>query len=174
VQVGRIFREGEYNFTSMKLGATLHSHPNTTFKVEYTWSNALVFQHNVPTTSFESNRYNLGHFLEDNARDLYIAAEYRPYRTLKITAYYNFSQKGPDHTLLGTMPRTTITPLDPVVWESSRYGISASMQVIHDFYLRLGYEWRNVTGDEGYINLWTPDVYYGRTGTLNIGLNYGF
>jgi hypothetical protein len=174
VQVGRIFREGEYNFTSLKLGTTAHPYPNTTITVEYTWSNGLVFRHYVPTTTFESNRYNLGHFLEDNARDLYIAAEYRPYRTLKIRGYYNFSEKGPDHTILGTMPRTTIIPLNPVVWESSRYGISVSMQVIHDLCLRLGYEWRNVTGEEGYINLWTPDVYYGKTGTLNIGLNYGF
>lgn len=174
VQVGRIFRDGEYNFSSFKAGVSSTLIPNTNLIVEYTWSNALVFRHMVPTTTFESNNYNLGHFLEDNARDLYGAIEVMPWKTLKIRGYYNLSEKGADHTLLGTMPRTTITPLDPVVWESRRIGIAASMQLIHDLYFRLGYEWRTVTGEEEFMKMWTPDVYHGKTGTLNIRLNYGF
>ncbi|MDF1573531.1 MAG: hypothetical protein P1P82_18150, partial [Bacteroidales bacterium] len=165
VQVGRIFRDGEYNFTSVKFGTSIipafihRSAGNIKLIFEYTWSNSLVFRHNVPTTTFESNQYNLGHFLEDNARDIYAAVEFRPWRTLRLKAWYNFSEKGPDHTLLGTMPRTTHIPLDPVVWESERYGISASMQIVHDLYLRFGYEIRTVTGDQEWIDRWTPSVY---------------
>ncbi len=174
VQVGRIFRKGEYNFSSFKAGISAHPLPNTAIHVEYTWSNALVFRHMVPTTTFESNSYNLGHFLEDNARDLYTAIEFSPWRTLKIKGYLNLSQKGADHTLLGTMPRTTITPLSPEVWRSSRTGISASMQLINDLYLRMGYEWREVTGEQEWVEMWTPEVYHGKTGTMHMGLNYGF
>lgn len=174
VQVGRIFREGEYNFTSYKIGATSYQLPNVNLTVEYTWSNSLVFRHFVPTTTFESNRYNLGHFLEDNARDYYAAVEFRPWRTLMIKSYYNLSQKGPDHTLLGTMPRTTHPPVEPVVWESRRSGIIASLQVINNMYLRLGYEWRDVTGEQEWIEMWTPEEYWGRTGTMVFGINYGF
>lgn len=180
VQVGRIFRKGEYNFTSYKIGTSVIPWPEKEFTgnlkmiFEYTWSNSLVFRHFVPTTTFESNQYNLGHFLEDNARDIYAAIEFRPWCTLKIRSYYNRSEKGPDHTLLGTMPRTTITPLDPVVWKSTRLGLDVSMQIFNDLYFRMGYEIRTVRGNQEWIDLWTPDVYQGETGTFNIGLNYGF
>lgn len=174
VQVGRIFRDGEYNFTSVKIGASAYRIPHTALRIEYTWSNALIFRHYVPTTTFESNQYNLGHFLEDNAKDFYAAIEIKPWRTMKVVGYYNESIKGPDHTRMGTMPRAEIDPFDPIVWESTKIGISTSLQIINDLYFRLGYEWRNVSGEQGYIEMWTPEVYWGKTGTLNVGLNYGF
>jgi hypothetical protein len=155
VAVKRIFREGEYNFTSYKVGVSNQHLPNTKFILEYTWSNSLVFMHYVTTTTFESNQYNLGHYLEDNAEELH-------------------AKKGPDHTLLGTMPRNMVPHHEPIVWEQKRIGINASLQLFHDMHLRVGYEWSEVTGEQEWIELWTPEVYYGKTGTLNIGLNYGF
>ena len=174
IQVGRIFRENEYNFTSWKIGASVTPIPLATIRAEYTWSNALVFMHYVPTTTFESNQYNLGHFLEDNARDIYFSLQIKPWYTLAITAYYNLSQKGPDHTALGTNPRYAIEPLTPIVWERQVVGIQAQMQIINDLYLRLGYRRSNVTGEQEFLDRWTPSVYHGLTGTLNVGLNYGF
>ena len=174
VAVDRIFNQEEHNFVSYKAGVSSTLLPDTRFVAEYTWSNALTFMHNVPTTTFESNRYNLGHYLEDNAKDLYLSMEYRPLRTLNIRGYFNQSQKGPDHTALGTEPRAGITPLEPVVWESMRAGILGTFQLMNDLYARLGFEWRNVTGEQDYINRWTPEEYHGKTATLRIGLNYGF
>ncbi len=174
VAADRILNDTEHNFVSYKAGVSSAIIPDLTLLAEYTWSNALVFMHNVPTTTFESNRYNLGHYLEDNAKDLYLGMAYRPFRTLQVKAYFNRSLKGPDHTALGTMPRTGIEPLEPVVWNSTRAGILATMQVVNDLYLRLGYEWRNVTGEQEYLDRWTPDEYHGQTGTLRMGINYGF
>ncbi len=174
IQVGRIFREGEYNFSSFKSGASWSPFPNINLQFEYTWSNALIFRHYVTTTTFESNQYNLGHFLEDNAKDLYTAINIKPIRTLNVSIYYNRSLKGPDHTLLGTSPRAEITPFEPVVWESTRIGILTNTQLINDLYMRLGYEWRNVSGESQWVEMWTTEVYQGITGTLNFGLNYGF
>jgi hypothetical protein len=174
VAVDRAFDSEEHNFVSYKAGAATTLIPNTRFWVEYTWTNALTFMHFVPTTTFESNQYNLGHYLEDNARQFYLGAEFRPIRTLNIRAWYSHSEKGPDHTAMGTMPRQGTTALEPIVWESASAGILASCQLVNDLYLRLGYEWRNVSGLPGYLNLWTPEVYHGQTGTLRLGLNYGF
>jgi len=174
VQVARIFNPDDHNPVSYKFGLSTNRIKNTNFILEYTWSNTLIYRHYVPTTTFESNMYNLGHFLEDNAQDIYVALEYKPLRTLKLKGYYNYALKGPDHTLLGTTPRTTMPLFDPIVWESTRIGLSASMQVINDLYLRLGYEWRNVSGDQDMMDMWTPEVYHGQTGTVNVGVNYGF
>jgi hypothetical protein len=174
VAVDRIFNSDEHNFVSYKAGLSTTFMHNTRITAEYTWTNALTFMHYVPTTTFESNQYNLGHYLEDNAKDFYLGAEYRPFRTIAIKAYYNNSQKGPDHTELGTMPRDGIAPFEPIVWKSTRTGILATLQIINDLYARVGFEWRNVTGEESYLNRWTPMEYHGKTSTLRIGLNYGF
>ena len=72
------------------------------------------------------------------------------------------------------MPREEIPPFDPIVWVSDRIGILATYQLINDLYVRLGYEWRNVTGETTYLEQWTPDEYHGKTGTLRLGLNFGF
>ena len=75
---------------------------------------------------------------------------------------------------MGTTPRDEIEPFEPVVWKSLRFGIQANMQIINDLYTRIGYEWRNLTGEDAYVDRWTASVYHGKTGTLNIGINYGF
>jgi len=170
----RMFESDEYNFVSYKFGVASTILRNTRVVAEYTWTNALTFRHKTPTTTFESNQYNLGHYLEDNAKHFYLGVEYRPLRTLNIKAYYSHAEKGPDHTELGTEPRAEIPPLDPIVWTSDKVGILATYQLINDLYLRLGYEWRNVTGDQAYLDQWTPDEYHGKTGTFRIGINYGF
>jgi len=174
VAVDRIFESDEYNFVSYKAGVATTILPNTRLWTEYTWTNVLTFRHMIPTATFESNQYNLGHYLEDNARQFCVGAEYRPVRTLNISAYYKHSEKGPDHTELGTMPRAGTAPFDPIVWESKRIGLLATCQLVNDLYLRVGYEWRNVSGEEEYLDLWTPEEYHGKTGTFRIGLNYGF
>ena len=50
VAVDRFFNSEEHNFVSYKLGAATTLLPNSRIWAEYTWSNALVFRHNVPTT----------------------------------------------------------------------------------------------------------------------------
>jgi len=170
----RIFDPDEYNFVSYKAGVASTIIPDFRMVAEYTWSNALVFMHNIPTTTFESNQYNLGHYLEDNAKDFYLGVEYHPFRTLNLKLYFNHSLKGPDHTALGTTPRSEIPPFEPVVWESTKVGILGSIQIINDLYARIGYEWRNVKGEQDYLDRWTAKEYHGQTGTLRVGLNYGF
>ena len=175
LQVGRIFEKDEYNPISYKAGMASTLILNTRFVIEYTWTNSLTFMHRMVTTTFESNRYNLGHYLEDNAKDLYIALEYRPLRSVLIRGYFNRSVKGPDYTALGVWEAgPAVAPFEPIVWQSNRAGLLATMQVVHDLYLRVGYEWRDVSGEQEYMDGWTPAVYHGRTGTLRIGLNYGF
>ena len=205
LKVSRFTDPVEYNLWSVKAG--LHTVsllpssgllPRTSLVAEYTITNALPFRHYVPTLTFESNRYNLGHYLEDNARELYASLSLgAPYpsgltpgslasigqalrfarnilATLRLNISYNYSMKGPDHTLLGTEPRIAIRPFTPTVWESSHFGLIVNCQVINDLYIRLGYEWRNVTGEQAYLDMWTPAVYHGKTNTFSFGVNFGF
>jgi hypothetical protein len=174
VAMDRIFNDQEFNFVSYKAGFSSTLVPNVRVVAEYTWTNCLTFMHNIPTTTYESNRYNLGHYLEDNAKDLYAAVEWSPWRTLRLRGYLNRSVKGPDHTALGTMPREAIPPFDPVVWESMKAGVLVTVQLVNDLSVRLGYEWRDVTGEPDVLERWTAEVYHGQTSTLRFGINYGF
>lgn len=206
LKVSRFTDPDEHNLWSLKAGLhavnvlprSSHLVPRTSLTVEYTLTNALTYRHYIPTLTFESNQYNLGHFLEDNAEDLYAALSVsspfpqgnslgsqssrrqtlRPLRnffaSLRLNIYYNRSMKGPDHTLLGTEPRAGIKPFTPAVWESGRFGIKANFQVINDLYVRFGYEWRNVTGEQAYLDMWTPEVFHGKTNTVSVGVNFGF
>ncbi len=174
VAMDRIFDDEEFNFVSYKAGFSTTILPNFRVLAEYTWTNCLTFMHNIPTTTYESNRYNLGHYLEDNSKDFYASVDWSPWRTLHIKAHIGISQKGPDNTALGTMPRAEIPPFDPIVWESTSYGLLATVQLVNDLSVRLGYTWRDVSGDQDYMNRWTADVYHGQTNTFRFGINYGF
>ena len=77
-------------------------------------------------------------------------------------------------TALGTTPRDEIPPFEPIVWKSLSTGILATYQIVNDLYVRLGYEWRNVSGEQEYIEQWTAEEYHGKTGTLRLGMNFGF
>jgi len=174
VAIDRVFNDEEFNFMSYKAGLSSTIVPNLRVTAEYTWTNALTFMHYVPTTTFESNQYNLGHYLEDNARDLYASVSWSPWRTLRVKAYLNKSLKAPDHTELGTMPRAGFPSFEPIVWESMKLGALLSVQLVNDLCLRIGYKWREVKGEETYLDRWTPDEYHGQTNTFHFGINYGF
>lgn len=173
--VKRITDPDNHNFYSFKIGSHVSNLiPNAYAGFEYTYSNALVFRHDVPTLTFETNRFNLGHYLEDNAKEIFVQLGYRPIRNMDVNLSWCRAEKGSDNTLLGTMPRTSISPLDPIVWESDELSLSLSWQIINDIYFRFGYTVRNVSGKQSYLDMWTQKFQQGKTGTINFGMNIGW
>ncbi|MCF8378537.1 MAG: hypothetical protein K9H49_03105 [Bacteroidales bacterium] len=175
VAVKRITDPDNHNFYSFKIGSHISNLiPNAYAGFEYTISNALIFRHNVPTLTFESNLFNLGHYLEDNAKEIFLQLGYRPGRNMDIKLSWNHAEKGPDHTLLGSLPRQSIEPFTPTVWTSDKLTLNFNWQIINDIYLRIGYSFQNVEGEESYLDMWTPEFEQGKTGTLNFGINVGW
>ena len=80
LSVSRFTKNDEWNFLSYKAGFRLTDLPvsNLSFTTEFTYSYPLAFQHYVPTLTFETNGYNLGHYLRDNSREWYVALDYHP------------------------------------------------------------------------------------------------
>ncbi len=173
--VKRINDADNHNFYSFKIGSRITNLlPNAYGGIEYTISNALTFRHDVPTTTFESNNFNMGHYLEDNSKEIFLQLGYRPIRNMDVNLSWSHAEKGPDNTLLGTMPRASIEPFTPVVWESDELALNVSWQVFNDTYIRLGYSFRNVGGEQSYLDMWTPGFYQGKTGTVRFGVNVGW
>ncbi len=171
LSVSRIFKKDAWNFVSWKAGFRLTDLPfeNFSFTAEYTYTYPLTYQHYVPTLTFESNRYNLGHYLRDNSREWYFSAGYRPLRAMEISLWFLNAIRGPDYTELGTS-RVGNPPLESVEWRNISLGLKASYQVINDLYAWGSFNISNISGDER----WSPEYFYGRKKTFNVGITYGF
>ena len=169
--VSRFTKKDEWNFFSYKAGFRLSNFPvsNLSFTSEFTYTYPLSFQHDFPTLTFETAGYNLGHYLKDNSREWYLAFDYRPMRTLNISLFFTDAIRGPDYTELG-VNRVGNPPLVSVNWHSTAVGLKASYQVINDLYAWFSFTNSDVRGDER----WSPEYFYGKKNTFNLGVTFGF
>ncbi|MGC9471536.1 MAG: hypothetical protein ACP5D1_08325, partial [Bacteroidales bacterium] len=142
ISLSRMFDpESHSNFYSWKIGGRLSGFPLTDagLTLEYTRTNPLVYKHYLPTLTFESNRYNLGHYLHDNATELYVSADYTPLRGVFVKAAYLHARKGPDYTSIGGS-RLGLPFMETVEWENKTFSLEASWQVIHDGYVYFSWQ----------------------------------
>jgi hypothetical protein len=169
--ISRITKKDEWNFVSWKAGFRLSNYPvmNISLTTEYTYSYPLTYQHYVPTLTFESNEYNLGHYLKDNSREWFVSLDYRPLRTLDIKLWFLDAIRGPDYTALGT-PRLGNPPLESIEWRNTSFGISGSYQIINDLYVWTSFVNSDISGDMR----WSPEYFYGRKSTFSVGGTLGF
>ncbi len=82
----RLTDKKTHNFWSAKLGIKESNLlvNNLSINVEYSMSRPITYQHRVPTLTYESNNYNMGYYLRDNSREIYISVEYKPIRGLHL------------------------------------------------------------------------------------------
>jgi len=169
--VSRITNPDEWNFLSYKGGFRLSDLPfnNLSFTTEFTWSYPLAYQHNVPTTTFQTANYNLGWYLRDNSREWYVAIDYSPVRTMDINLFFNHAIRGPDYTELGGS-RIGNPPLTTIQWHSRSFGVKASCQIINDLYVWGSAVASDISGDER----WSAPYFFGKKNTVNFGVTAGF
>jgi hypothetical protein len=169
--ISRIQKKDEWNFISWKAGFSLSNYPfsDISLTTEFTYSYPLTYQHYVPTLTFETNGYNLGHYLKDNSREWYVALDYRPVRTLDIKISFTDAIRGPDYNSLGG-DRVGNPPLSSVEWHLTTFGLKGSCQVINDLYTWFTFSNSNIRGKEE----WNAEYFSGRKNTLNLGITFGF
>ena len=171
LSVSRFTMKDQWNFFSWKAGFRVSDLPvqNLSFTTEFTYTYPLTFQHYVPTLTFATQNFNLGHYLRDNAREWYAAFDYRPMRTLGLDLFFLDAIRGEDYTELGGS-RLGNKPLIPVKWHNTSVGVKGSYQVINDLYLWGSLVWSNVRGD----SRWSPEIFQGIKSTVNGGMTIGF
>ena len=171
LNVSRFTKKNAWNFFSYKAGFRLTDLPvsNLSFTTELTYTYPLTFQHYVPTLTFQNAGYNLGYYLKDNSREIYIAFDYHPARTLDLNLFFLDEIRGPDYTELGTN-RVGNPPIANIQWHNTSYGFKGSYQVINDLYTWVSFSVGNITGD----TRWSPAYFYGKKNTLNAGMTFGF
>lgn len=168
----RMFQKDKHsNFFSLKAGVRISNFPlqNLTLTAEYTRNNPQVFEHIIGTTTFESNLYNLGHYLRENAQELYLSADYRPFKNAVVSLSYTHAQKGPD-TSQG-VSRWGLPFMDYVDWQANITSAVFRYQVLHDAYLYMGVDYALYQGN---VAQFTPSFLTGSPLTITFGGNFGF
>jgi hypothetical protein len=171
LSVSRFTKKNEWNYFSYKAGFRLDDLPvsNLSLTTEFTYTYPLTFQHYVPTLTFQNAGYNLGYYLKDNSREIYVALDYRPLRTLDINLSFLDAIRGPDYNELGGS-NVGNPPMAFIQWHNTSYGIKASYQIINDLYTWISFTSGNITGDAR----WSPAYFFGRKNTVNAGVSFGF
>jgi hypothetical protein len=171
LSVSRFNKDDEWNFFSYKAGFRLSNFPvsNLSFTSEFTYTYPLTFQHYVPTTTFETAKYNMGHYMKDNSREWYLAFDYKPMRAMNINIFFIDAIRGPDYTETGGS-RLGNPPLETIEWHNTAVGMRASYQLINDVYTWLSACYSDISGDKR----WSADYYYGYKATVNVGVMVGF
>lgn len=171
LSTSRFFNDSVWNFWSIKGSMRISDLiPNTFITAEYTKSMPLTYKHNIPTTTFESNGYNLGHYLMDNSQEIYLSLVFKPYKTIRFKLAYLYAKKGKDYDDLGGS-RLGNPYMETVEWENKSISFSANYQIINDGYVFLKYLHSDISGDQ--IKYTTP-AFHGKQNTISFGMNFGF
>ena len=173
ISIERLRENGHMDYYSLNAGFQVSNLiPNTFITLEYFKSYPLVYKHNMPTTTYESNFYNMGHYMQDNSQSLYAALEVRPVRGLLVKTSFTTARHGRDHEELGT-DRVEVVQyfMDSVTWKNRAFSVDINYQLFNDIYIFGGYTWQNPTGE---IEKYTAPYYWGKTNTFSFGVNYGF
>jgi hypothetical protein len=171
LSTSRFFNDTVWNFWSIKTSMRIADLiPNTFITAEYTKTMPLTYKHNIPTTTFESNGYNLGHYLMDNVQEIYLAVQVKPIKTLSLKMAYLLAQKGKDYNELGGS-RLGNPFMDSVEWENQSLSFHARYQIMNDGYVFINYLFSNISGE---LDKYTAPMFHGKQNTISFGLNFGF
>jgi len=170
--------EEQSNFFSVKVGAELSNFPlkNVQLLAEYTRNNPLVYRHYIPTATFASNGYGMGHYLGDNAQEIALGLVVKPISKLTARVQWIFAQKGEEYPYTGQAGTSGdglgLPFLEKYYWQSSELSFSANYQLLNDCYLFGGIKMSNQEG--ALTEVYSMPYYIGKQTTVNIGANIGF
>lgn len=175
ISVSNIFKNDKHtNIWSIKSGLRYSNIlPNLDVAIEYTRTNPWVYRHQIESTTFASNQYNLGHYLGENAQEFYGEITWRPLRRLKTRLFGVWAEKGPEHEyeiVLGNANVTGLDFMESTDWRSVELGFRVDYEIIHDARVYLGAAYRSISGNPVYAH----PYFYGETLTIQAGAFIGF
>lgn len=176
ISIGKVFdSKKSSNIASGKLGVRVDNFPvkNTYFLAEYTRTNPWTYRHQIESTTYTSNNYNLGHYLGENAQEIYLEAGLKLFRGFKATLSYTLAKKASEHNyelVRGNANVTGLPFLKTVVWENQTVEGAIKYEVINDGFVFARVRLSKIDGDVNY----TPTIFRGTQTTISGGINFGF
>ena len=138
ITIAQIFNAAQQrNQVGVTLGTRAYDlfFPNTDILIEYTRTNPWVYNHKYPDVTYQSSQYDLGDWIGQNADDLDLEANYRPYRALKVgLAFESLRKGGMDSTKFQYAFPTPPFLYGPVIKKQS-YGVTAQYEIVRDMFV---------------------------------------
>ena len=181
--ITRINDSDRHNFVSYKCGSRLSNWPipNVSLTAEYTKVNPIVYKHRVPTTTFETNDFNLGYYLRDNSQEIYFAVDVKPFRGFLFKGEYFVAKHGNEYSYTDGNVAETLPFMQDVTWKNTSYIFTARWEFIHNSWLLLSATFSDIRGydvdgntAQYYLDLYTPPSFQGKNTIITCGLNFGF
>ena len=183
--ISRISDDARTNFTGTKGGFRLSNWPltNVALTAEYTFTFPKTYQHRTPVTTYETNNFNLGHYLRDNSRELYLGLQIKPVKGLSLDVSFLNAEKGNVVPYVYNAP----TPVDSdpfmeeVVWSNNTSALKARYLFFNNFSAFIELYSSDIRGydvdgqsSQDYLNMFTPDLFHGKNNTMVFGFQLGF
>lgn len=179
----RVGNSTRHNFTSYKIGLAASNFliKNISFGFEYTQTSPITFKHRISSITFESNQFNLGHYLRDNSEEFYIWAKYKPYAGLTFNISYTYAVHGNEYQYINGTDAEKYPFIKDKTWQMNAVETKCTYQIYSGIFVYLSYEISDIKGFDVddhtasyYLDLYTPKLYQGNTHTLSAGFNIGF
>ena len=187
----------EKNPVSFKIGGKVTNFPisNLSATAEFTRTNIINYKHSIPAISYASNSYNMGHYLGDNAQELYASLGYKLIRGLDLNVYYlnaqhgneyNYARRGEDANVRQIISQPS---LGDVIWKNQTVGFKALYEVFNNAYAVVNIENSNIEGfdavsepiggenrmtAQGTLDFFTAPFLHGKNTTFTVGFSLGF
>ena len=183
--ISRVGDPDRTNFTGFKAGLSLSGWPlsNLILRGEHTFTNPITYRHRVETLTFETNRYNLGHYLRDNSRETYLSLSYRPMAGMMASLSWFMAEHGNDYRydLGGSVPVDEYPFMESVTWRNTSIGFDLRYMLWNNISAFAGLTLSDIRGYDTdglparhYLNRYTPALFHGKQTTLEIGMQMGF
>ena len=183
--IKRVTDPDTYNFLSWKGGFRLSNWPlqYVSLTGEYTYTFPMTYQHNIATTTFESNEYNLGHYLRDNSQELFTSVRVKPPNTmLTIDLSYTLSLHYNDYDYATSSSDADSKPvMQDVTWQNNEIALLTRYEFLNNASAFMGVfyshpEGFGVDGQSGgyYLDRYTPELFQEKNYTFRAGFNIGF
>ena len=188
----------EKNPLSVKIGAKMNNQfvDNLSLTAEYTRTNIINYKHSIDVLTWASNGYNLGHYLGDNAQEIFLSAGYKPLRGLDISLSYLNAKHGNEYDYLrrqngvATIGNIISQPsLGDVIWKNQTIGLKLVYELFNNGDAVINLENSNIEGFDATsdpiagerrmtateaLNYYTPTLFRGKNTTLTVGFSFGF
>ena len=179
----RISNPDIHNLYSYKLGGRISNWPvqNVSVTGEFYRSVPGVYQHYVPTLTYETNSYNMGYRLRSNAEEKYFSIDWKPLPRLIAKYSYDNSRHGNDYQYVSGLTVDSYPILKDNSWTSVTHSLLCSYEFLTNCYVSLEYRMSNTKGyaadgqtAQYYLNRFTPELFQGKKNTVMVRINFGF
>lgn len=176
IRFSTVFKNDEQrNQLGFKFGADARNimKSNVSARIEYTRSNPYAYRHYIPSLSYASNNYNLGHYLGDNSNEIYLELNYKIIPRLKASTYFLKAKKGGvEPFAAGGQGGISGTEFQRTVeFDRQEIGLTVDYEIIHDVYAKGSLVFSNVTDE---TRSYTPDFARGKNTFASLSISWGF